>query len=465
MLILELPKARHSFQLQGLAALVANSGDLLGEPTVAEVRTVAVQIEQGTWHNFGTLLRVHAAEHISLQPQRADLDRVVLVAAAVEAKYLDDAEKLREFLTQWRREVGASSGYPFQEEVNFDHYPSRNNWMNDPGWVFSLYEKVDDQSNYGAPSGPFFSLKSNVFDESVGALAADWLNWPHSRNESVIQRRYYIVVPDRRGRIQGLHVEEEHLHVTVNSIPTVGTLHCASVRQGLHNDIHRYTVPIRDGRVALPFSKPFKDLQLWVFTEDGEWVDRYSENEYGSSWKRFSLLDESPIDSDPVFADLMQALGIGESNLIEFKSFLKPARGDDKTQELLESVIAFSNASGGSIYIGVNNNLEPIGVGRDLKKAYAGECRGDLQRMEDAYVRDIRKLIAEGVDPKPEFSMDWTMFAQHRILRIDVRRGKETPYTVAANGDIYIRTGANNRKLRQADIPRFFRQDGSIRKI
>lgn len=76
--------------------------------------------------------------------------------------------------------------------------------------------------------------------------------------------------------------------------------------------------------------------------------------------------------------------------------------------------------------------------------------------MEDAYVRDLKKYLADGIHPQPKVSYDWTSFASQRILRLRVAQGTEKPYMLASNGDVYLRTGANNRKMRQGDIPLVF---------
>ena len=52
----------------------------------------------------------------------------------------------------------------------------------------------------------------------------------------------------------------------------------------------------------------------------------------------------------------------GESSNIEFKNSLNPTNHDD----FIDSVIAFSNSHGGTIYIGVDDKANLVGFDEDI---------------------------------------------------------------------------------------------------
>jgi hypothetical protein len=448
------PSIRHRYTFGELLSLITNEIELWGGQGFIEVRTVAVSDEDGTWYNFATCLRLHKTAP-DLSRQRIDLDRVILLTTSAARHEVSTAEELRLILTKWRLEVGPQKSFPFQEAVNFSHYESQNRWMAGPGWVFELYEQIPRRDGYSGPSGPFLRADKGIFAESIGALAAEWLQIPINPNESTIRHQYFAVVPDERARIRDLAVSGDELRVSIETTLPSDQLFCAAT---IHSDdkIHRVVSPVQSETVVFPFPASRKEIAIWLLTDQGEWLDKYHESAFGSSREGISLLAVSGFEDDPTFAELQDALGKGETDRIEFKPFVKIGHGLEKAQELVETVVGFANRDGGVLYVGVTDKLEPIGVERELRREYAGECQGNFDRMEHSYVRDVRKLISEGIDVSPVILTDWVSFAQNRILKITVPPGLHKPYSVAVFGDIYIRTGANNRKLRQSDIPRYF---------
>jgi predicted HTH transcriptional regulator len=87
--------------------------------------------------------------------------------------------------------------------------------------------------------------------------------------------------------------------------------------------------------------------------------------------------------------DIKKLIGKGESEYIEFKSSLRwdyrEGRVNTKLEEvILKSIAAFANAKGGTLFIGVNDAGEIIGLGPDfntLKKQDADYFELHLRRM------------------------------------------------------------------------------------
>lgn len=453
----KLPGRQVEFATGDLFNLLRSPEVLIGESGSVSLRSVAVRAGHGKWYNFASVCRL-----VSQAPDPAEetveLGSTVLLARVEDPRVWRETEDLERFLAQWRVAVGVEHGFHFSESLAPERLEGQNDWMSTPGWLFRLAEDVKDQGSYQPPRGPLFHPQSGIFGASVGALTADWLGYEPYRNEHGIRHEYHIVIPDLRAQISRLEAEGNQLKVRVTGIGAEA-LYCGVASRGYRGDYFQQVVPVIDGSALFDFPGSVSELELWVLNEDGEWLDRYSENEYRSSRDR-SIYNEPRASIDPAFADLKLALETGESNQIEFKPFIKAARGDDKAQELIRAASAFANTSGGVIFLGVTDNLEPIGVLRDLRKEYAAPTRGDVDAMEDSYIRDLKKLFGDGLDPLPTLAFDWISFAEERILRVAVREGMDKPYTLALSGDIYTRRGANNVKLRHVDIPRFFSPPG-----
>ncbi len=88
--------------------------------------------------------------------------------------------------------------------------------------------------------------------------------------------------------------------------------------------------------------------------------------------------------------DVVELISKGETELVEFKSSLRWDFREEKPNKVLEDVIlksiaAFSNAKGGTLFIGVTDDLEIIGLENDFKT---------LKKQDvDYFELHLRKLI------------------------------------------------------------------------
>lgn len=454
------PRTRHRYQLSELLPLIRHCPDGVPNTHIVEVRSVIALSDSEEWYNLGTILRLSRTRDWNAKPRRIDLDRVLLLSWATDPEHLGTVDELCAFLTSWRREINDGKAFAFQEHLNFHHYAARNRWMDGPGWVFDLYERDPERGSYSGPSGPFLHSHHDIFAESIEALATEWLGLTEETNQSTLRHNYYVIVPDQRGSIENIRVEDESILLSVDASPNGGPLFCA-LRTVSSGRVERQVRSLENATAVFRFPSSTTDVEFWLLTQDGEWLDRYSENALSSTPSYFGVLSQPPTEIDPSFVDLKRALDSGETSQTEFKEFIKISRGNDKAAEILKTAAAFANSEGGALYIGINDNVEPVGVDPAMKKEYGSECNGDISAMEHAYVRDIRKLIAEGVDPAPVLTTEWVSFTHFRILRIDVPKGPSKPYTLASTGEIFVRRGANNKTLRQADYPHFFGSQSS----
>jgi len=129
--------------------------------------------------------------------------------------------------------------------------------------------------------------------------------------------------------------------------------------------------------------------------------------------------------------NIEDVLQLGEGQYIEFKESL------DKS--LAKELVAFSNASGGFIYMGVSDDcsIKGISISNKLKS-----------QIQDT---------ARNCDPPVSISLSEV----DRVLVIEVEEGKNKPYSCSAG--FYMRMGANAQKMTRNEILSLAIKNGKIR--
>ena len=119
----------------------------------------------------------------------------------------------------------------------------------------------------------------------------------------------------------------------------------------------------------------------------------------------------------------------GESDQLEFKVDLKDHA------RFLQTVVAFANASGGRVLLGVDDNGQ-----------IAGYMRNDADR--------ITNLISSHCNPPIEVSIH-AIQLKERILVVEVPEGSNKPYEYRERG-FYMRRGATNRLVTRSDMDQIY---------
>ena len=428
---------------------------LLNGPAQLTVKTVATRV-QGVFYNHATLAQVEDFQKDTVRNRVIDLGDVRLLSATYPISSLRSIKSLYNALTQWRLHTSTLGGEGFQQTMYVDRFASNSSWCLDPCWMTDLHEIGIDFSNYGSPNGPFFRTDVGVFAEDIGGLAADWFGRTVYEDQQQMRHNYRLLIPDRRATLAGFSLTDDGLIVKVKSNKR-RKLFCGAAFRDRQNERKTHSVEIVNGKALIPLSQAGKRLSIWILGEDGQWLDKYEESEYSLMQKR-SVLEPLPKE-DPLFLELKTALDSGEGPNIEFKPWIPAGKREPKSKELLKTVIAFANSDGGQLYIGVNDDGDPVGITGELAKTYAKEYGSDTEKQKAAYVSELRKLFSEGIGPQVRPEFDWTTHAHLDILRVTMPTGRERPYSMTENGEIYRRVGATSRKMRHADVGVFFRRE------
>ena len=108
---------------------------------------------------------------------------------------------------------------------------------------------------------------------------------------------------------------------------------------------------------------------------------------------------------------------IAEATECDFKVALEIK----KPKSWLKSVSAFSNGIGGTLFFGVSDDREPIGL-------------SDVQKDAEA----ISRLIKERITPLPQFILKPLQEDGKNLLALEVSPGRSTPYYYKADGVIRV---------------------------
>jgi ATP-dependent DNA helicase RecG len=128
---------------------------------------------------------------------------------------------------------------------------------------------------------------------------------------------------------------------------------------------------------------------------------------------------------------LTAILSEGESHKVEFK--------ESADKSLPAEVCAFANASGGRVFIGVDDRGRVVGT--DVSNAARSRVQDTLHQIEPRLKVDIDVL--------------------DDIIVVTVPEGTHKPYSCAKG--FYLRSGPNSQKLERNGIVEFFQNEGGIR--
>jgi hypothetical protein len=325
--------------------------------------------------------------------------------------------------------------------------PSRSEWGTQPTWVINLHDRAQT-NHYTGPRGPFYEPTSRFFAESLGAAAEIWLEDPHSREMTAVANQYRIVMHDQRLTIERVSLKAQSdqamLAITLaTGMANPPSADVALLSTDFNGRRQRSISAVTACSSHLPVSLPQQSFEAIVFDrESGQWLDRFHDGGFGHA----SLLTPTRSSSSTKYEQLLHDLDRGECESVEFKLFLDPDRRDNKSYELLKEVTAFANATGGILYIGVNDDGEVVGVVGELYKRAKKNSSRSLSELRDEYADKIRKTVNEGITPTPKVLVEWVEHAGLHVLAVETQAIDDAPHHVVEDGQHWMRRGGTCRR-------------------
>lgn len=239
--------------------------------------------------------------------------------------------------------------------------------------------------------------------------------------------RFSISMPDCRGKII-FNVDELSIDGLLEDICLVGLI----------PDLG----PIRllKGETLEVSKSSVNQSELWLLTNENKILDFRSVIE-----GRSSILSS---DSDQEKSERILALiERGEGHETEFKQYIELTdRRNNKADEIEKTVCALSNAKGGYLLIGVNDDARVIGVDEKAREHYKSSTNEALEKYE----KDITKRLREKLRYNQCFNISHVKIGDRHVVMILVERTEKPNYFL--NSDIaYIRKGATSAKMKSTD--------------
>jgi ATP-dependent DNA helicase RecG len=132
--------------------------------------------------------------------------------------------------------------------------------------------------------------------------------------------------------------------------------------------------------------------------------------------------------------DLLAKLQTGETSFVQFKESIKDA------DSLEAEIVAFANASGGSIVIGIADN---------------GTIKGLTKEDKEKYVQLNSNISSQRINPPISTLVNAFLIEEKLVLIIEVPEGESKPY-FTKNGVAWGKVGADKRKLGREELRRLF---------
>lgn len=431
-----------------------NSLGLIGEDCV-RIRSVIVDDGEGRLVNHATqLLVARQGGDVETQNSRIiDLGPAKLYERKLGIDDCTDTDRLSETLVSWKRECESRIALNLQREhIRCKRQPSYNYWRRLPVWHGGVTETEQEGRGDRGPDGPFLDTETGLFANDIDGLAVKWLGDKRLSDDQRIRNDYSIIVEDPRAYFTDIELEEGKLEVGVDgnilSKQESLAVHVASwtgdgrtVGDSLDQEM---VAAVRDGVAQLEMEHVPDRLCLHLMRPPNYWFDRIDEGWHQSGWKRPVLARKSSGDSNA--RAIENRIREGESQNLEFKEWIPVQRSENKMWELLKVACSFSNSSGGTILIGVDDDGEVTGTAKKLHEEYADEYGDDLYGMRERYMEDIRQILSEGIEPSVIHSTEWLDIGGGGVLEVHIDSGDEEPYMVLETREIYVRRNATSRR-------------------
>jgi len=167
---------------------------------------------------------------------------------------------------------------------------------------------------------------------------------------------------------------------------------------------------------------------------------------------------------DSVDLDLVDMIMSGENSQVEFKTTLRYDMRENKVNKKLEEVIlktlaAFSNGQGGTLVMGVTDELEVIGLENDYKTLKSG--------TKDEFELHLRNLVnhAYGVEfATNNLSITFPEVNENEICVVEIKQGLKPIFTeiIDKNGNkakkFYVRSGNSSQEMDISEVSQYINQ-------
>ncbi|MBZ4373280.1 helix-turn-helix domain-containing protein [Corallococcus sp. AS-1-6] len=205
----------------------------------------------------------------------------------------------------------------------------------------------------------------------------------------------------------------------------------------------------QSGMLVLDVPNDVETIETFVVDRAGEMLVRHSLHRNVDHIPTPGADVAEPSEESQIAAELRD----GENEKVEYKPFVD-SKDSQKEAELVKTVVAFSNAGGGRLYIGVEDSgqLQGFGELKKISKRSDDAVEPHIKSMADR----VDQLIRDGVKPLPKFKVKSRSRDGSPFLVVEVERGDQPPYATK-NNDYFVRHGSSSMRPDPSELRRLVR--------
>ena len=285
-----------------------------------------------------------------------------------------------------------------------------------------------------APHQPFYP---DIFE-----AVKHWLSYPiHLRGNDFRKGEIVLLFPETRAYLADATSEDGVMNIRIAGTKVKELSLELKGAWWDETGIHHFEINVNNCLAQLSIPVLANRLEYVLIDSNGEVYDR----QYEDGYRHTGLGRKRIVNGDQALEEIVRlACREGEGLQIEFKPFIDLENG--KFKEITKTVVAFANAQGGRIFIGIDDECGLLGIDKKLGEwAVANPNETECQR----YLGAIGGKIRNGVMGEPILHFKQAVVDGHRIAIIEVDEAKVKPISIRDDKDkyhLYIRRGSSNSK-------------------
>jgi hypothetical protein len=345
--------------------------------------------------------------------------------------------------------------------VSFQPFPQitrgsvSNYWMEEAGAAYIFAPKVTRN-----PPPRRLLMAGAPFYSDAYEAAQDWLGLRvHNGHSDQSNGQVMFLLPETRAFIQDFRwdAQNEELELDIAGIAVSSESLQVKGAYWTGRTIHQLEAPVREGKARLRLEHTADRLELFLLGERAAYEHHMEHLSFGVAHCRFLGARQRPsAEAEQVYA----AVGQGEGQEIEFKEFVdiprfkEAFRDRSKFHQVLQTVAAFANAQGGTLFIGVANDCEIVGISESVAE-WAGAA--PEAATVDKYLGALRTRVNDALYAPAQLQLSTADIGGRCIAMVRVAPSS-TPVSIGREGILYMRKGATNAKVPPGEWPATARQ-------
>lgn len=404
------------------------------------IYSVILKTSSGHWTNCLTLFKIlKKGESIILR----DEIRYDIFALVEETVSLDRFKKIIEHI--W----GGFQIKDYDVRFNGTHFiekylPNHNEFSNWPGLYFEVGNNPgeNDLQELRSLDYPLVKFKVPCYMSGYEA-AADWLKIKDFHVDGGRLGKALLFLPNFKARIKNISYEDDDLKLYIDS-EIRNKLECQFVIK-FENKTLRKNEIIENNELGMSLKLEDEPVITYVQliasnAEKDEKLDYYYEDSFRHSGTiRFIKKGASK--------KILDLISNGENENVEFKPYTRFDKSKD--DEIMETVIAFANTSGGSILFGIKDDSKIVGIPQNVLE------NGTEAKFIEEFKRYIRRTTSNKTNG---ITLDFKdhQIGKNLILEVSVKEGDKKPYSHTENNLIWVRRGSTDRPPSTDELKNLF---------